>query len=80
MIISFVVKTVVAIAYMPHIFGQREKAPEHGATAPRGRPLFARVSEELGEEIDRTFVSGSTVSALARARVCVKARTSRNRY
>ncbi len=33
MIISFVVKTVVAIAYMPPIFGQREKAPEDRATA-----------------------------------------------
>ena len=80
MIISFVVKMVVAAVFMLLIFGKREKAPEHGATAPRGRPLFARVSEALGEEIDRTFVSGSTVSALARARVHVKARTSRNRY
>ena len=80
MIISFVVKMVVGLVYMPPIFGIREKAPEHGAAAPRGRPLFARVSEAPGEEIDRIFVSGFTVSALARARVHVKARTSRNRY
>lgn len=78
-----VARTHVVTAYMLNIFGHAKK---HRRTALLHGPdgLFSIISTKrpvvLGEEIARTYCTGVLCTALARARVHVRAHTPVSRY